>query len=119
MRFERTSAGRRDLGEVADPQHCERCGKVTETVWRWMASRPRKRGSDTSRRSQGTIRSTYRNLMISSSPLPSQQSVSAGGINNGIRFPATPPHGRGVAPESKAALQHSCIVRIPTRTRPC
>ena len=39
LSFERTCAGCRDVRAARDSQHCERCGKVTETILRWMESR--------------------------------------------------------------------------------
>ena len=40
LSFERTCAGYRDLRAMRVPQHCERCGTVTETLLRWMESQP-------------------------------------------------------------------------------
>ena len=40
LSFERTCAECRDLREARGPQHCERCGKITETLVRWMEFRP-------------------------------------------------------------------------------
>ena len=40
LSFERTCAGCRDLRAMRGPQHCERCGKTTESLLRWMESRP-------------------------------------------------------------------------------
>ena len=40
LSFQRTCAGCRDLRDTRGSQHCERCGKITETILRWMESRP-------------------------------------------------------------------------------
>ena len=39
MSFERTCAGCRERRGGAGPQPCDRCGEVTETVWRWICAR--------------------------------------------------------------------------------
>ena len=40
LSFERNCAGCRDLWAMRGPQHCERYGKTTESLLRWMESRP-------------------------------------------------------------------------------
>ena len=40
MSFERSCAGCREIRGLPGFQHCARCRKVTETVWRWMEARP-------------------------------------------------------------------------------
>lgn len=40
MSFERTCVGYRDFRVGPGDQHCERCGEVTKTLWRWTESRP-------------------------------------------------------------------------------
>ena len=39
MSFERTCAGCRERRGGAGPQPCDRCGEITETVWRWICAR--------------------------------------------------------------------------------
>ncbi len=40
MSIERTCAGCRDYQVDPGEQHCDRCGDLTETLWRWMGRRP-------------------------------------------------------------------------------
>ena len=45
MSFERICAGCRERRVRPGPQPCERCGEVTETLWRWMESLEELKGS--------------------------------------------------------------------------